>query len=84
MVSFVLTKGGRRWYIVGAYVPTNDVPKIARVEQALGQAAKGVEVFLLGDLTVRLGKLLDARQGELVTVVAEFRLEDMTDHFMPM
>ena len=35
VVSFLLILGERRWYIVGAYVPPNDVPAMNLVEQAL-------------------------------------------------
>ena len=59
MVSTVLTSGRRIWYVVGEYVPPNDAPTVARVEQTLGQAAKGVEVILMGDLNFRLGELRD-------------------------
>ena len=42
MVSFWLTMGRRRGYVVKAYVPPNDDTTITRVEQALWKAAKGV------------------------------------------
>ena len=40
VVSFVLKMGRQRWYFVGEYVPPNNAPIIARVEEALGQASK--------------------------------------------
>ena len=83
VVSFVLTTGRPRWYIVRSYVPPNDAPSLARMEQALGRAVKGVEVILLGDLSVRLGETRDAQEEELAPVVANCGLEDMMDHYMP-
>ena len=82
VVSFLLTTGRRRWYVVGAYVPPNDASTIAHVEQALGKVAKGVEFIILGDLNVRLRETCDAREEEIVRVVAECGPEDMTAHFM--
>ena len=83
VVSFLLTTGRRRWYIVGAYVPPNNTPTFTRVDQALDQASKVVEVVLLGDLKVRLQGPRDAREEELSTVVVYCSLEYMTSHFIP-
>ena len=74
--------GRQRWYFVGAYVAPNNESTFLQVEQALGNSAKGVEVILLVDINVRLHKTCDAREEELVRVVAECGLEDMTAHFM--
>ena len=60
MVSFVLTTGRRRWYVVGSYVPPNEAPDIVRMEEALGQAAKGLDIILMGDLNVRLQEMCDS------------------------
>ena len=54
----------------------NNASTVAHVEQALGRAAKGVEIILLGDLNV-------TQEEEIATVVADYGLEDMMDHFMP-
>ena len=42
VVSFLLTLGTRRWYVVGAYMPLNDVPSVHCVDQALRAAPKGL------------------------------------------
>ena len=47
VLSFVLTTGRRRWYVVEAYVPPNNAPTIPCVDEALGQAAKGEEIIFL-------------------------------------
>ena len=73
----------RIWCLVGAYVPPNDVPTVACMNQALGKTAKEVKVVLMGDLNVRLGEPPDAQEETLVMVVADYRLEEMTYHFMP-
>ena len=62
---------------MGSYIPLNGAPTIARMEEALGKSAKGVDIMLLGDLNVRLQEPRNA------TVVAACGLEDMTDHFLP-
>ena len=83
VVSFVLTTGRWRWYVVGGYVLLNDAPTIVRVEQTLGREENGVEIKILGDLNVRLQEPLDAREEELATVLENSGLEEMTDHFRP-
>ena len=60
VVSLLLTTGRRRWYVIRSYVPQNDAPTCACVEQVIGNAVKGVEVILMGDLNVRLLEPYDA------------------------
>ena len=62
-------------------MPPNDVPTAARMDKALGQASKRVEVILLGDLNVRLQEPRDVQEEELAKVAADCVLEDMTDNF---
>ena len=65
-------------------MPLNNTPTIARVEEVIGQALKGVEVTLLGDINVWLQEPQNAREEELAMVVAACDLEDITDQFLPM
>ena len=59
VVSFMLTFMAQRWYVVGVYVPPNNVPAVHRVDQALVTKTKGLETILVGYLNVRLGELQD-------------------------
>ena len=70
MVSFLLTSGERRWYVVGVYMPPNDVPDVHCVEQALQAAPKRLEMILMGDLNARLGKPRDECEKDLATAPA--------------
>ena len=42
MMSFLLTSGMRRWYILGAYMPLNYEPDVHCVDQTLAALTKGV------------------------------------------
>ena len=53
------------------------------MDQTLGQAAKGVEVILLGELNIGLREPCNTQEEELETVVADCGLEYIIDHFMP-
>ena len=74
--------GLRRCFFIGEYVPPNDVPTVTCMEQALVNAPKGVEVIILDDLNVRIQEPRDVQEEELVMVVENYRLEDMTAQFM--
>ena len=55
VVSFLLTPGERKCYVVGAYVPPNVRASVHRVEQALRAAPKRLELILIGYLNAGLG-----------------------------
>ena len=83
VVSFLLTSGSQIWYIVGAYVLPNYAPAIHRIEQALEATSKGMEVIMLGELSVRLREPQDAREDKLATALVDSGLVYTTYHFMP-
>ena len=62
--------------------PPNDAPTVTCMDQALVNAPKGVEVIILGELNVRIQEPRVVQEEELVMVVANYRLEDMTAQFM--
>ena len=64
-------------------MPPNDAPTVHRIKQALEEAPKGMEVILLGDLSVRLREPRDAKEEDLAMALADSGLGDMTAHFMP-
>ena len=83
MVSFMLTSGAGQWYVVGTYFPPNNVQSLHCVEQTLKGELKGLEIFLHGDLNLRLRDPCDKREEELATELAERGLVSMPYHFMP-
>ena len=86
VVSFLLTLGSQRWYVVGAYVHPNTVhvaPVAHQEEQELAGKLKEVETILLGELNARLGEPRDERKEDLVTALADHGLEDINRNFTP-
>ena len=83
VVSFLLTLGARQWYIVGAYVPPNNMPAVNCVEQALRSDSKGLEMILMGDLDVRLVYPRDEHEEDLAMALVDRVMVNITDHFMP-
>ena len=56
VASFLLTSGSRIRYVVGAYVPPNNIPAVYGVGRALEAVPKGMEVILIGYLNTRTRK----------------------------
>ena len=81
MVSFLLKSGESIWYVIGAYVPPNDVPTVHQVEQLLTENPKWVETILMGDLNERLEEPCDKREEDLTTSLADHGLEDISRYF---
>ena len=83
MVSFIITSGRKRWYVVGAYMPTNDLPTAHWITQALECGTEGVGKLLVGDLNACLANERDEREEQLATVLAGHFLTDQGRHFLP-
>ena len=83
VVSFLLTSGARRCYVVDAYVPPNNRPIVHRMEQALKAVPMGLELILMGDLNARLGNLHDESEEEISTAPADQGLVTTKNHFLP-
>ena len=75
--------GLRRFYVVGAYDTPNDMPAVHSVDQVLRVAPKGLEMILMGGLSVRLGNPRDKREEDLLAALVYRGLVNMTDHFLP-
>ena len=62
MVSFVITAGWKRWFVVRSYVPPDNQPMVHSVEKALAQDPVGMYTLLVVDLNVRLAQPCDWRE----------------------
>ena len=62
VVSFLIMLGAIQWYVVGTYMPPNDVQTVYCMDQALKSAPEGLEIILMGDLNVRLKYPSDKRE----------------------
>ena len=82
VVSFLIKFGSRIWYVVGSYVPPNDVPAVHCVDQALRAATKGLEMILMGDLNARLGDPREKREEDLKMALLYRGLVNMSEHFI--
>ena len=83
VVSFLLTPVARRWYVVGAYKPPNDVRNVHRLEQTLRATPKVLETIMMGDMNAHMGDPRDGHEEDLVTALVDKGLVNMKDHFFP-
>jgi hypothetical protein len=54
VLSFVIVMGSQCFYVVGCYIPPNDLCTLPQVKQALNKCPKGHTPLLIGDLNVNL------------------------------
>ena len=62
VVIFMIMLGAIQWYVLGSYMPPNDVPTVYCMDQALKSAPEGLEIILMGDLNVQLKEPSDKRE----------------------
>ena len=83
MVSFTVTSGQKRWYVVREYVPPNDLPAVQQITHALACGPEGVRKLLVGNLNNCLAHPRDQREEHLAIVIVGHGLTDQARHFIP-
>ena len=83
VVSFVITSVRKCWYIVGSYVPPNDLPMVHWITQALSCRPEEVGELLFGDLNACLENTRGEMEEQIATVLAGHGMTDQVRHFLP-
>ena len=81
VLSFQLVSGAARWYIIGCYIPPNDLTTLTHVDEAWRACPKGCLPILLGDLNVNLAAPRNNRDDTIADQVDAMALIDMSTHF---
>jgi hypothetical protein len=81
VLSFQLVLGTTRWYIMGCYIPPNDLTTITHVEQAWQACPRGCLPILLGNLNINLAAPHDECDKTIAKQVDAMVLVDMSVHF---
>jgi hypothetical protein len=81
MLSFQLVSGATRWYIVGCYIPLNDLTTLTHIEQAWQACPRGCLPILLGNLNIDLATPRDECDETIAEQVDAMALVDMSSHF---
>jgi hypothetical protein len=71
MLSFVIVMGSQHFYVVGCYIPPNNLCTLPQVKQALNKCPKGHTPLFIGDLNVNLHAPWDERDEQIAEVVED-------------
>ena len=83
MIIFKVTPERKRCYVVGAYVPPNDLPAVYHMTHYLTCGTEGVVKLLVGELNAFLEHPRYQQEEHLATVVAIHGLKNQAQHFTP-
>jgi hypothetical protein len=81
VLSFQLVLGATRYYIMGCYIPPNNLTTLTHVEQAWMVCPKGCLPIVLGDLNVKLATPHDKQDETIAKQVDTMNLVDMSSCF---
>ncbi len=81
VLSFQLVLGATRYYIVGCYIPPNNLTTLTHVKQAWMACPKGCLPIVLGDLNVNLATLHKEQDETITKQVDTMNLVDMSSRF---
>ena len=84
VVSLKVTSGKKCWYVVGAYMPPNNLPVVIRITHVLACGMEGVGLLIVGDLNAYLENTRYQREEHLATVIAGHCLKYQARHFVPI
>jgi hypothetical protein len=80
-LTFQLVLGATRWYIIGCYIPPNNLTTLTHVKHAWQACPKGCLPIMLGDLNINLATPRDKRDKTIAKLVDTMALIDMSSHF---
>ena len=85
VLSFMVELGGRRWFIVGFYLPPGDVVTIKCMITAISQCPRGAALLVAREFNADLMAPEGSNRGEdNASSVATTGMEDMSAQFHPL
>jgi endonuclease/exonuclease/phosphatase family metal-dependent hydrolase len=81
VISLHLMLGATRFFVVGCYIPPNDLEALACVNKAWRECPAGAHPILVGDLNVNLRAPRTEREETIAEQVDAMDLVDMSRHF---
>lgn len=81
VISLHLMMGSIRFFVVGCYIPPNDLEALACVDKAWRECPTGAHPILVGDLNVNLRAPRTEREEMIAEQVDAMDLVDMSRHF---
>jgi hypothetical protein len=81
VLSFQLVTSAARYYIVGCYIPPNDLTTLTHVKQAWTACPKGCLPIVIGDLNTNLAAPCKEQDKTIAEQVDNINLVDMSRRF---
>jgi hypothetical protein len=81
IISLHLMMGSIRFFVLGCYIPPNNLEALACVDKAWRKCPTGAHPILLGDLNVNLHAPHTEREETIAEQVDAMDLVDMSRHF---
>jgi hypothetical protein len=81
VLSIQLVSGAARWYIIGCYIPPNNLTALTHIDEAWRACPKGCLPILLGDMNVNLAALRNKCDDTITNQVDAMALIDMSTYF---
>ena len=81
IVTFQLTTGDERFYVIGIYVPPNCSKGVDNLRNAWDACPLGCKPIILGDLNINFGFPRDEREEVIMDLLDEINLIDMSRRF---
>ena len=83
VLSFTVTSGQKLWYIIGAYVLSNNLPVVHQITHALTGVMDRVRKVLVCELNICLALTREQREEHLATIIAIHGMTDQARNFTP-
>ncbi len=81
IVTFQLTTGDKRFYVIGIYVPPDSSNGVGDLRRAWEACPQGCKLIVLGDFNINFGYPRDKREEIIVDLLDEINLIDSSRRF---
>ena len=83
LLTFQLVTGNERYYCMGAYIPPNNTMGVEDLQSAWDACPDGCIPIILGDLNIDFRDPHDEREEQIINLLDEINLIDMSRRFAP-
>jgi hypothetical protein len=82
VLTFQLTKGGVRFFVIGAYIPPADMTGVDDLRAAWATCPSTCKPLLLGDLNINFGSPRTSREEAIVDLLDDINLINMSQKYV--
>ncbi len=82
VLTFLLIKGGVRFFVMGAYIPPADMTGVDDLCDDWAKCPANCKLLLLGDLNINFGSLCSEQEEIIADLLDEMNLANMSCEFL--